>query len=62
MRFRLRLAIPHADFDLRRLAALRRELGHGRFTGPPAQATSDTDLAEPITLLDQLDADDASGA
>jgi tetratricopeptide (TPR) repeat protein len=60
---RLQLRVPEAIIDLRRLAALRSELGPERFTGVLAQATGDTDLAETIThLLHQLNAGDASGA
>jgi hypothetical protein len=48
--------------NLRRLAALRRELGSEQFTGLLAQATTGTELAETIaSLLDQLDAAGAGG-
>jgi tetratricopeptide (TPR) repeat protein len=60
---RLRLGVPQARIDLRRLAALRGELGPGRFAGLLAQASGDTGLAETITsLLGQLDAADADSA
>ena len=56
---RLRLGVPQAVNNLRRLAAYRRELGPEPFTGLLAQAAGDTDLAETITsLLDQVDAAD----
>ena len=54
---RLRLGVPQAMNNLRRLAAHRRELGPEPFTGLLAQASGDTDLTETITsLLDQVDA------
>jgi len=54
---RLRLGVPQAVIDLRRLAACRRELGAEPFTGQLAQAAGDTELADTITsLLDQADA------
>ena len=53
---RLRLGVPQAENNLRRLAAYRRELGAGPFTGLLTQAAGDTDLAETITSrLGQLD-------
>ena len=53
---RLRLGVPEAVIDLRRLAALRRELGAGRFTRLLTQAADSTGLADTITsLLDQVD-------
>jgi len=53
---RLRLGVPQAVNNLRRLAACRRELGAEPFTGLLAQAAGDTELAETITsLLDQAD-------
>ena len=56
---RLRLGVPQAANNLRRLAAYRRELGAEPFAGLLAQATDDTELAETITsLLDQVDAAD----
>ena len=59
---RVRLRIPQAGIDLRRLAARRRELGTEQFSSLMSQATSDADLAEAITsLLDQLDAANTSG-
>ena len=60
---RLRLGVPQAVIDLRRLAAYRRELGAEPFTSLLAQAAGDTDLAETITsLLDQLDKTDDTTA
>jgi len=56
---RLRLGIPQAMNNLRRLAAQRRELGPEPFTGLLAQAAGDNQLTETITsLLDQVDAAD----
>jgi tetratricopeptide (TPR) repeat protein len=53
---RLRLGVPQALNNLRRLAAYRDELGAGPFTGLLTQAAGDTDLAARImSLLDQLD-------
>jgi len=53
---RLRLGVPRAANNLRRLAAYRRELGAEPFASLLAQAAGDTDLAETITsLLDQVD-------
>ena len=59
---RLRLGIPQAWNNLRRLAAYRSEIGTGPFASVLAQAADDTGLAEAITsLLDQLDkADDST--
>ena len=59
---RLRLGVPQAGNNLRRLSAYRRELGAGPFTSLLTQAAGDTDLAGTITsLLDQLDqADDGT--
>jgi tetratricopeptide (TPR) repeat protein len=60
---RLRLGVPQADNNLRRLAAYRRELGAGPFTSLLTQAAGGTDLAETITsLLAQLDKTDDSTA
>jgi hypothetical protein len=60
---RLRLGVPQAVIDLRRLAVHRSGLGPERFTGLLSQATSDSELAEAITsLVDQLDAANVSGA
>ena len=60
---RLRLGVPQAVNNLRRLAAYRRELGAEPFTSLLTQAAGDTDLAETITsLLDQLDKTDDSTA
>jgi integrase/recombinase XerD len=54
---RLRLRVPQAMDDLRRLAAHRRQLGPESFTGLLTQAADDADLTETLTsLLDQLDA------
>ena len=54
---RLRLGIPQAKIDLRRLAACRDDLGPEQFTALLTQATGDTGQAQTITsLLDQLDA------
>ena len=54
---RLRLGLPQAMNELRRLAAHRRELGPQPFTGLLAQTASETRLTETITsLLDQVDA------
>ena len=56
---RLRLGVPQAVNNLRRLAAYRRELGAEPFTALLTQAADDTDLADTITsLLDQVDATD----
>ena len=53
---RLRLGIPKAAIDLRRLAALREDLGPDQFTALLAQAADDADQAQTImSLLDQLD-------
>ena len=60
---RLRLGVPQAVNNLRRLAAHRRELGPEPFTSLLAQAADDTHLTETITsLLDQVDdaADDGT--
>jgi hypothetical protein len=60
---RLRLRVPQAVNNLRRLSAHRNELGPERFTTLLTQAASDADLAEAITsLLDQLDAASSRGA
>jgi tetratricopeptide (TPR) repeat protein len=60
---RLRLGIPQAVDDLRRLATYRSELGPERFTSLLTQATSDTGLAEAIaSQLGQLDAADSNTA
>ncbi len=53
---RLRLDVPQAVNNLRRLAAYRLEIGADPFTSVLTQAADDSDLAEAITsLLDQLD-------
>ncbi len=53
---RLRLGIPKAWGNLRRLAEYRLELGTGPFTSVLTQAAGNTDLAEAITSLrDQMD-------
>jgi tetratricopeptide (TPR) repeat protein len=60
---RLRLGVPQARNNLRRLAAYRRELGTEPFTGLLTQAADGTDLAETITsLLGQLGKTDDSTA
>jgi hypothetical protein len=60
---RLRLGAPQAANNLRRLAALRSNLGLKRFTSLLSQAIGDTKLAEAITsLLDQLDAAETGNA
>jgi hypothetical protein len=60
---RLRLDVPLAANDVRRLVALRRQAGLERFADLLAQAAGDTGLGETITsLLGQLDPADASGA
>ena len=60
---RLRLGVPQAVNNLRRLGPYRRELGAGPFTSLLTQAAGDTDLAETITaLIDQLDKTDDSKA
>ena len=60
---RLRLGVPQARNNLRRLAAYRRELGAEPFTSLLTQAAGDTDLAEAVTsLLDELDKTDDSTA
>jgi tetratricopeptide (TPR) repeat protein len=60
---RLRLGVPQAVNNLRRLAAYRDELGTGPFTSLLTQAAGDSDLAETITsLLDQPDKNDDSTA
>jgi hypothetical protein len=53
---------PQARIDLRRLSALRSELGVGRFASLLADAVGDAELAESVALgLDQLDnADDSA--
>jgi len=54
---RLRLRVPQAVNNLRRLAARRAELGPEPFTSLLSQAMGDPKLTEAITsLLDQLDA------
>ena len=56
---RLRLRVPQAVINLRRLAAHRRELGPEPFTSLLIQTVDDTHLAEMITsLLDQVNAAD----
>jgi tetratricopeptide (TPR) repeat protein len=58
---RLRLGIPQAVNNLRRLAAHRAELGSEQFTGLLTRATDDTELAKVIpSMLDQLDAAESS--
>jgi tetratricopeptide (TPR) repeat protein len=53
---RLRLGIPQAVNNLRRLSAYRHELGAEVFTSMLIQATDSADLAETIaSLLDQVD-------
>jgi hypothetical protein len=60
---RLRLGVPQAWNNLRRLAAYRSEFGTAPFASVLAQAAGDTGPAEAITsLLDQLDEADASTA
>ena len=60
---RLRLSVPEAAYDLRRLAAYRRELGAEPFTTMLTPAVGDTDLAKAITsLLDQVDKNGDSAA
>jgi tetratricopeptide (TPR) repeat protein len=60
---RLRIDVPQAVHNLRRLSAFRSQLGPERFTSLLAQATGDTELIEAITsLLDQLDAAKAEGS
>ncbi|MGA8456990.1 MAG: hypothetical protein WB800_16430 [Streptosporangiaceae bacterium] len=57
---RLRLGVPQAVIDLRRLAAYHDDLGPERFGGLLAQAAGDS-LAETImSLLGQLDPGDTS--
>jgi len=59
---RLRLGVPQAVIDLRRLAGHRRELGPQRFTGLLSEATGDAGLTDAITaLLDRLDAAKTGG-
>ena len=54
---RLRLGGPKAVIDLRRLAALRNDLGIEQFTALLIQAAGDADQAQMImSLLDQLEA------
>jgi len=54
---RLRLGVPQAIVDLRRLAACRDDLGPEQFTALLTQATGDTGQAQTImSLLDRLDA------
>ena len=56
IRLRLGVGVPEAVIDLRHLAALRQELGAGRFTSLLTQAADSTGLADTITsLLDQVD-------
>src|SRR6185437_13864465 len=53
---RLRLGVPQAVIDLRRLAAYRRELDAELFTSLLDESVSDADLAETIrSLLDKVD-------
>ena len=60
---RLHLGVPQARIDLRRLSALRRELGVGPFTSLLAETVGDTELAETVTSwLDQWDNADDSPA
>ena len=60
---RLRLGVPQAVNNLRRLAAYRRELGAEPFTSLLTQAADSADLAETITsLLDQADKTDGEEA
>jgi hypothetical protein len=60
---RLRLGVPQTVTNLRRLAALRSDLGPEQLTGLLDQAADATGQAEPITsLLGQPDAADASDA
>ena len=60
---RLHLSDPKARIDLRRLCALRRELGVGPFVGLLAEAVGDTEVAEAIiSLLDQWDSANDSPA
>jgi tetratricopeptide (TPR) repeat protein len=59
---RLRLRIPQALNNLRRLAAFRNQLGPERFGSLLAEATGDADQAETIlSKLTQLWPDDADG-
>ena len=56
LEIRLRLGIPQAGNNLRRLAEYRLELGTRPFTSVLTQAAGNADLAEAITsLLDQMD-------
>ena len=60
---RLRVGVPQAVNNVRRLAAYRRELGAKPFTSLLTHAAGDTDLAETITsLVDQFEAYDDSTA
>ncbi len=52
---RLRLGAPQAVIDVRRLAALRGELGPERFTSLLSEASGDTELTEAITSLLKTD-------
>ena len=50
---RLRLRLPQAAYNLRRLNALRGQLGAERFTSLLAEVTGDSELAEAIiSVLD----------
>ena len=54
---RLRMGVPEAMNNLRRLAVWRRELGNASFAEVLDQVTDDTELTEVLPgLLDQLDA------
>jgi len=60
---RLRLSVPQAVNNLRRLSAYRREIGGESFTSSLLQAAGDVDLAKTITtLLDRVDAADDGAA
>jgi tetratricopeptide (TPR) repeat protein len=59
---RVRLGVPQARNNLRRLSGFRRELGTGPFTSVLAETVADTELAQMITSrLDEWDnADDST--
>ena len=60
---RLRLGVPQAVIDLRRLGGYRRQLGAEPFTSLLTREANDNDLADTITsLLDQVDAADDGSA
>jgi hypothetical protein len=53
---RLRLGVPQAVIDLRRLAAHRAAVGTGQFTGMLTEAAGAEEAKTILSLLDQLEA------